>query len=65
MNTLDYSQFNLYVGLPKSAFREAFNILDKCAVFLIYYYALVLREHIIFFSCFWQRTERIREEIES
>jgi hypothetical protein len=31
--TLDYSQFNLYVGLLKSAFKEAYNILDKIAVF--------------------------------
>ena len=29
VNTLDYSMFNIYVGLLKSAFKEAYNILDK------------------------------------
>lgn len=40
---LDYSQFNLYIGLLKSAFKDAFNILDKIAVFINDYYSLGLK----------------------
>lgn len=63
VNALDHSQFNLYVGLLKSAFREAFNILDKIAVFINDYYNLGLREDRIYFTSVWQKEGKIREEI--
>ena len=66
---LDYSKFNLYIGLLKSAFKEAFNILDKVAVFINDYYCLGLDEDQISFissndaKCVWQKGGLIREKI--
>lgn len=62
-NTLDYSQFNLYFGLLKSAFKEAYNILDKIAVFINDYYKLGLTEDKIYFTSIWQKNKKIRDEI--
>lgn len=53
VNPLDYSQWHLYYGLLKSAFKETFNILDKIAVFLNRYYALGLREQRVSFDSIW------------
>lgn len=63
VNTLDYSQFNLYFGLLKSAFKEAYNILDKIAVFINDYYKLGLPEDKIYFTSIWQKDKKMREEI--
>jgi len=52
-NTMDYSQFNLYNGLLKSAFKEAYNILDKIAVFINDYYKLGIVEEKIYFTSIW------------
>jgi hypothetical protein len=64
-NTLDYSQFNLYNGLLKSAFKEAYNILDKIAVFINDYYKLGLAEERIYFTSIWycNYCKKIKEEI--
>lgn len=69
INTLDYSVFDIYVGLLKSAFREAYNILDKIAIFINGYYNIGLNEgDVQFYSkkdhrCIWQKNKKIREEI--
>jgi len=63
VNTLDYSQFNLYTGLLKSAFSEAYSILDKIAVFINDYYKLGLPEDRIYFTSVWQKNGKIRNEI--
>lgn len=63
VNSLDYSQFNLYVGLLKSAFKEAYNILDKIAVFINDYYKLGLSEDKIYFTTIWQKSDAIRQEL--
>jgi tetratricopeptide (TPR) repeat protein len=63
VNTLDYSQFNLYFGLLKSAFKEAYNILDKIAVFIKDYYKLGLTKDKIYFTSIWQKDKKIRDEI--
>lgn len=65
VNTLDYSQFNLYFGLLKSAFKEAYNILDKIAVFVNDYYKLGLQEDRIYFTSIWycNNCKKIRDEI--
>jgi hypothetical protein len=72
VNSLDYSQFNLYVGLLKSAFKEAYNILDKIAVFINGYYALGFKEEDIYFTSIrntkhresiWGKNDEIREKI--
>jgi Flp pilus assembly protein TadD len=63
VNTLDYSQFNLYFGLLKAAFKEAYNILDKIAVFINDYYNLGLSENKIYITKIWQKDKKIREEI--
>jgi len=62
---LDYSQFNLYIGLLKSAFKDAFNILDKIAVFINDYYDLGLKENNIYFvtASIWEDKGIIRKEI--
>ena len=72
MYALDYSQFNIYVGLLKSAFKEAFNVLDKIAVFINDYYQLGHREEDIYFdslrgkgrnASIWEDDGTIRKEI--
>lgn len=65
VNTLDYSQFNLYFGLLKSAFKEAYNILDKISVFINDYYKLDLSENKIYFTSIWycNNCKKIRDEI--
>ncbi|MBU1033164.1 hypothetical protein KJ937_04530 [Patescibacteria group bacterium] len=62
---LDYSQFNLYLGLLKSAFKDAFNILDKIAVFINDYYDLGLKENNIYFTTtsVWENKGVIRKEV--
>ena len=69
---LDYSQFNLYIGLLKSAFKDAFNILDKIAVFINDYYKLGFNENDIYFdslrrtggtASIWEDKGVIRKEI--
>jgi len=64
-NTLDYSQFNLYFGLLKAAFKEAYNILDKIAVFINDYYKLEIPEDRIYFTSIWycSNCRKIRDEI--
>ena len=63
INTLDYSQFNLYCGLLKSAFKEAYNILDKIAFFINNYFCLGLSEKKIYFTSIWAEDKKIRNEI--
>ena len=72
VNSLDYSEFNLYIGLLKSAFKEAYNILDKIAVFINDYYALGFKEEDIYFTSIrntkpkesiWEKTDVIRAKI--
>ncbi|SRR6266536_2229847 len=67
VNPLDYSQINIYTGLLKSAYKEAFNILDKISVFLNQYYNLGLKESSIYFDTIWVKDKKknpsIREEI--
>jgi hypothetical protein len=53
----------LYFGLLKSAFKEAYNILDKIAVFINDYYKLGLTEDKIYFTSIWQKDKKIRDEI--
>jgi len=62
--SLDYSMFNLYIGLLKSAFKEAYNILDKTAVFINDYCKIGMNPTKIHFhrSSFWQRENKIRKE---
>lgn len=53
VNTLDHSIFNVYVGLLKSSFKEAYNILDKISRFINEYYELGVQGHI-YFTTIWQ-----------
>jgi len=54
VNTLDYSVFNIYIGLLKSAFKEAYNILDKISGFINKYYGLGINEDKVYFKKIWQ-----------
>jgi len=67
LNTKDDSMFNIYIGLLKSAFKEAYNILDKISRFINEYYKLGI-EGNIYYTTIWQdgnnKNERkIRPEI--
>lgn len=53
VNTLDYSVFNIYIGLLKSAFKETYNILDKISRFINEYYELGIKGNI-YFTTIWQ-----------
>jgi len=53
VNTLDYSMFNIYIGLLKSAFKEAYNILDKISRFVNEYYKLGVGSNI-YYTTIWQ-----------
>jgi len=48
VNTLDYSIFNIYIGLLKNSFKEAYNVLDKIARFINEYYGLGIKGDISF-----------------
>lgn len=62
-NLSDYSLFNLYIGLLKTAFREAYNILDKIASFINEYYKIGFHSKHLYFdtTVFWQKEGKIRE----
>jgi len=54
VNTMDYSDFNIYIGLLKSAFKIAYNIFDKISRFLNEYLNLGITGNI-YFTTIWQR----------
>lgn len=54
---LDYSQSTIYHGLLKSAFKEAFNILDKISLFLNSYYHLGFENYEVYFETIWSSRE--------
>lgn len=60
----DYCFFNLYMGLLKCAFKEAFDTLDKITVFVNDYYNLGIDPKRINFDRkeFWQKENKIRDE---
>ena len=63
VNTLDYSSFDIYVGLLKSAFKEAYNVLDKISRFINEYYELGVKGNI-YFTTIWQcKNEKGEREI--
>lgn len=67
VNALDDSDFNLYIGLLKSSFKEAYSILDKISAFINEYYKLGIRGNI-YFTNIWenkisQKKKLIRPEI--
>jgi|AntAceMinimDraft_16_1070373.scaffolds.fasta_scaffold12036_3 tetratricopeptide (TPR) repeat protein len=55
VNTLDYSDFNIYVGLLKSAFSEAYSIFDKISRFISQYLDLDCKdEKNLYFRDIWK-----------
>lgn len=50
VNTLDYAVFNIYVGLLKCSFKQAYGILDKIAVFINRHFQIGLRDDRIDFD---------------
>lgn len=54
VNSSDNVRFDLYSGLLKSAFTEAYNILDKIAVFINDYYSMGLPIRYVYFTSIWQ-----------
>jgi len=63
VNTLDYSIFNIYTGLLKSAFKEAFNILDKISRFINEYYELGINGDIYFHTIWQDKNEEGKQKI--
>ncbi len=61
VNTEDNTKFNLYVGLLKVSFVEAYNILDKIAFFINDYLNLGLSENSIYFLSvnIWEQFEAL------
>lgn len=53
INTLDYSASNLYVGLLKGAYKEAFSALDKVAMLLNHYLDLGHPENSVYYGNVW------------
>jgi len=53
VNTLDYAASNLYVGLLKSAYKEAFSALDKLAVLVNHYLKLGHSEDSVYYGNVW------------
>lgn len=51
---LDYSMFNLYCGLLKSAFTLTHNILDKIALFINDFYSLRMDAKKVSFKNIWK-----------
>lgn len=51
--SLDYSNFNLYNGLLKSAFTKCYDILDKIANFINIYYKLGYEDYKVNFNNIW------------
>ncbi len=55
VNTLDYSQFNIYYGLLKSAFKDAYSIFDKIALFINEYLGLGIENKKIYYWTIWEK----------
>lgn len=53
INLYDYSASNVYVGCLKSAYKEAFGVLDKIAVLLNHYLGLGLQEDRCYYRSVW------------
>lgn len=53
VNLLDYSVSNIYVGYLKSAYKEAFGVLDKVAVLINHYLGLGLPEERCYYRSVW------------
>ncbi len=53
VNLLDYSVSNIYVGHLKSAYKEAFSVLDKIAVLVNHYLDLGLPEDRCYYRNVW------------
>jgi tetratricopeptide (TPR) repeat protein len=53
INTLDYAASNLYVGLLKSSYKEAFSTLDKLAVLLNHYLEIGHDENHVYYGSVW------------
>ena len=62
VNTLDYSDFNIYIGLLKSAFKNAYSILDKISHFLNEYLNLNIL-HNIYFTTIWEEKTNNKKSI--
>jgi tetratricopeptide (TPR) repeat protein len=61
LTSSDNARFDLYSGLLKSAFTEAYNILDKIAVFINDYYGLGLPIRYVYFTSIWQKDGKKRD----
>ena len=59
----DGSVFHLYAGLLKSAFGQAFDILDKIAFFINEYLALGVSPKKTNFRTFWKNEEDVRAKV--
>lgn len=53
VNTLDYAASNLYVGLLKAAYKEAFSTLDKLAVLVNHYLDIGHNEDSVYYGSVW------------
>jgi hypothetical protein len=61
VDSLDYSRFDLGVGLLEAAFQMAANVLDKIACFLNDYLTLGVPDDKIYFRSIWKANGELRE----
>lgn len=57
INTLDYPTYSIRAEQVKLAFRAAYSIFDKLALFLNDYFGLGIREHRVLFRTVWFEKE--------
>lgn len=62
INTMDYAVSNLYVGLLKSSYKEAFSALDKLAVLINHYLKIGHSEDSVYYGTVWFTPGTSRDE---
>ncbi|HUU29401.1 MAG TPA: LA2681 family HEPN domain-containing protein [archaeon] len=60
INTLDYSEHNIYIQLLKTSFKNLFDILDKISIFLNDYLNLGINKRELYFLGFWYSDKKQR-----
>lgn len=63
VDSLDYSRFDIYGGLLKSAYELSYNVLDKIGCFINDYCELGVKEKKVHFTSIWQDGNQMRNKL--
>ncbi len=63
VDSLDYSRFDIYGGLLKSAYELSYNVLDKIGCFINDYCELGVKEEKVHFTSIWQEGNQMRNKL--